>query len=175
MCIYFNSKCTVLHRVLRKLRPKTRLSFRGYENQDPLTSNVKIWSQIVTEIGLICQIIFCPILSTEFRSNLMVNLGLLVFVILKTKTLPLSSLRKLTLPTKQIRKICMKSNYDRSKTVIRKTTKNYHLRADDPLLLKIWTHISTEALRRGWKATDYLHWCIILHWKYALPSQLFWL
>ena len=89
MCIYFNSKCTVLHRVLRKLRPKTRLSFRGYENQDPLTSNVKIWSQIVTEIGLICQIIFCPILSTEFRSNLMVNLGLLVFVISKTKT-PLS-------------------------------------------------------------------------------------
>ena len=35
------------------------------------------------------------------------------------------------------------------KTVIRKTTKNYHLRADDPLLLKIWTHISTEALKRG--------------------------
>ena len=43
----------------------------------------------------------------------------------------------------------MKSNYDRSKTVIRKTTKNYHLRTDDPLLLKIWTHISTEALKRG--------------------------
>ena len=29
----------------------------------------------------------------------------------------------------------MKSNYDRSKTIIRKTTKNYHPRADDPLLL----------------------------------------
>ena len=28
----------------------------------------------------------------------------------------------------------MKSNYDRSKTLTRKTTKNYHLRADDPLL-----------------------------------------
>ena len=25
-----------------------------------------MWSQIVIEIGLICQIIFCPILSTEF-------------------------------------------------------------------------------------------------------------
>ena len=100
MCIYFNSKCTVLHRVLRKLRPKTRLSFRGYENQDPLKSNVKIWSQIVTEIGLICQIIFCLILSTEFRSNLMVNLGLLVFVILKTKTPPTFVITKTKTPYK---------------------------------------------------------------------------
>ena len=31
----------------------------------------------------------------------------------------------------------MKSNYDRSKTIIRKTTKNYHPRADDLLLLII--------------------------------------
>ena len=29
----------------------------------------------------------------------------------------------------------MKSNYDRSKNIIRKTTENYHPRADDPLLL----------------------------------------
>ena len=28
--------------------------------------SVEIWSQNVTEIGLICQIVFCPILSTEF-------------------------------------------------------------------------------------------------------------
>ena len=31
----------------------------------------------------------------------------------------------------------MKSNYDRSKTISRKTTKNYHPRADDLLLLII--------------------------------------
>ena len=30
----------------------------------------------------------------------------------------------------------MKPNYDRSKTISRKTTKNYHSRADDPLLSK---------------------------------------
>ena len=30
----------------------------------------------------------------------------------------------------------MKPNYDRSKTLSRKTTKNYHSRADDPLLIK---------------------------------------
>ena len=36
----------------------------------------------------------------------------------------------------------MKSNYHRSKIVIRKTTKNYHPRADDPLLLIICRHIS---------------------------------
>ena len=34
-------------------------------------------------------------------------------------------------PTKPIRKMYMKSNYDRSKTIIRKTTKNYHPRVDD--------------------------------------------
>ena len=67
----------------------------------------------------------------------MVNLGLLVFVISKTKTALSFVITKTKTPTKQISKICMKSNYDRSKTVIRKTTKNYHLRADDPLLLKI--------------------------------------
>ena len=43
----------------------------------------------------------------------------------------------------------MKSNYDCSKTIIRKTTKNYHLRADDQLLPKIWRHITIEALKRG--------------------------
>ena len=30
----------------------------------------------------------------------------------------------------------MKSNYDRSKSISRKTTKNYHPRADDPRLFK---------------------------------------
>ena len=30
----------------------------------------------------------------------------------------------------------MKPNYDRSKTIGRETTKNYHPRADDPLLQK---------------------------------------
>ena len=50
----------------------------------------------------------------------------------------------------------MKSNYDRSKTIIRKTTKNYHPGADDPLLQIICRHISVEALKRGWKAIDYL-------------------
>ena len=39
--------------MLWKLRPSKIESF-------------EIWSQIVTEIGLIYQIILCPILSTEF-------------------------------------------------------------------------------------------------------------
>ena len=45
----------------------------------------------------------------------------------------------------------MKSNYDRSKTmsINRKTTKNYHSRAEDPLLLIIFSHVSIEALKRG--------------------------
>ena len=43
----------------------------------------------------------------------------------------------------------MKSNYDRSKTIIRKTTKNYHPGANDPLLQIICRHISVEALKRG--------------------------
>ena len=50
-------------------------------------------------------------------------------------------------PQKTIRKIYMKSNYDRSKTINRKTTKNYHSRAEDPLLLIICSHVSIEALR----------------------------
>ena len=41
----------------------------------------------------------------------------------------------------------MKSNYDRSKSISRKTTKNYHPRADDPLLLKICRHVSTVQYR----------------------------
>ena len=40
-------------RVLRKLRP-------------PKIESGEIWSQIVIEIGLICQIIFCLTLSTKF-------------------------------------------------------------------------------------------------------------
>ena len=56
----------------------------------------------------------------------------------------------------------MKSNYDRSKTISRKTTKNYHPRTDDSRLLKICRHVSIEALKRGRrKAIDYL--CIIVH------------
>ena len=35
--------------------------------------------QIVTEIGLICQIIFCPILFTEFLVKFNGKLGILVF------------------------------------------------------------------------------------------------
>ena len=54
----------------------------------------------------------------------------------------------------------MKSNYDRSKTISRKTTKNYHPHADDPRLLKICRHVIIEALKRGRKAIDYL--CIIV-------------
>ena len=33
--------------------------------------------------------------------------------------------------------------------MIRKTTKNNHLHAEDLLLLKIWTHIGIEALKTG--------------------------
>ena len=40
----------------------------------------------------------------------------------------------------------MKSNYDRSKTIICKTTKSYHLRADDPLPLIIWGKQSMKAI-----------------------------
>ena len=40
----------------------------------------------------------------------------------------------------------MKSNYDRSKTIIRKTTKNYHPRADDRLLLIIYRKQSMKAV-----------------------------
>ena len=54
----------------------------------------------------------------------------------------------------------MKSNYDRSKTRSRKTTRNYHPHADDPRLLKICRHVILEALKRGRKAIDYL--CIIV-------------
>ena len=64
----------------------------------------------------------------------------------------------------------MKSNYDRSKTIIRETTKNYHPRANDPPLLIIHRHIIIEALKRGWKATDFLG--TIVRWKYALPHRL---
>ena len=56
----------------------------------------------------------------------------------------------------------MTSNYDRSKTIISKTTKNYHPHADDPLLLII--------CRKERMKSHYL--CIIVHWKYVLPRQL---
>ena len=59
----------------------------------------------------------------------------------------------------------MKPNYDRSITICRKTTKIYHPRADDPLLLKFADIFRIEAIKRGRKA-------IIVHWKYALPRQL---
>ena len=38
----------------------------------------------------------------------------------------------------------MKSNYDRSKTISRKTTKNYHPRGYDPHLSKICKRISID-------------------------------
>ena len=59
----------------------------------------------------------------------------------------------------------MKPNYDRSITICRKTTKIYHPRADDPLLLKFADIFRIEAIKRGRKA-------IIVHWKYAIPRQL---
>ena len=59
----------------------------------------------------------------------------------------------------------MKPNCDRSITICRKTTKIYHPRADDPLLLKFADIFRIEAIKRGRKA-------IIVHWKYALPRQL---
>ena len=62
---------------------------------------------------------------------------------------------------KKFRKIYMKSNYERSKTIIRKTTKSYHPRADDPRVLRLCRHISIEALKTRRKAIDYL--CIIVH------------
>ena len=44
----------------------------------------------------------------------------------------------------------MKSNYDRSKTINHKTTKNfYHPPAEDLLLPIICSHVSIEALKRG--------------------------
>ena len=38
----------------------------------------------------------------------------------------------------------MTSNYDRPKTITSKTTKNYHPRADDPLLLLTWQKTEDE-------------------------------
>ena len=57
----------------------------------------------------------------------------------------------------------MKPNYDRSKTISRKTTKNYHPRADGPRVLKLCRHISFEAFKRGRKAIDWYLMCIIVH------------
>ena len=71
----------------------------------------------------------------------MVNLGVLVFVISKTKT-----------PTKTISKISTKSNYDRLKTIIRKTNKNYyHPRADLPSANNLKTRF-----KKGTKAIDFV-------------------
>ena len=47
----------------------------------------------------------------------------------------------------------MKSNYDRSKNIIRKTTKNYHPRADDPLLLIICRKQSMKAIKPVYNST----------------------
>ena len=52
----------------------------------------------------------------------------------------------------------MKSNNDRSKTIIRKTTKTYHPRADNPLLLtgspsSKYEHRRTSALLRNIRNT----------------------
>ena len=54
----------------------------------------------------------------------------------------------------------MKSNYDRSKNIIRKTTENYHPRADDPLLL--------FAENRAWKPLPVYN-CTL---KICLPRRL---
>ena len=68
----------------------------------------------------------------------------------------------------------MKSNYDRSKTIIRKTTRELSAAYWRSASSKNFeTYPSTEALKRGWKAIDYL--CIIVHWKYVLPRWLLWL
>ena len=58
----------------------------------------------------------------------------------------------------------MKSNNDRSKTINRKTTKNYH---HDPLLLQKYQY---WGFKNRMKPIDYL--CIIVNWKYALPWRL---
>ena len=57
----------------------------------------------------------------------------------------------------------MKSNYDRSKTIVRKTTKNYHPRADNLLLLIICRKKRLKAI--DWLCTEILpypgDWSII--------------
>ena len=71
----------------------------------------------------------------------MVNLGVLVFVISKTKT-----------TSKTISKISTKSNYKNLKTIIRKTNKNYyHPRAD----LRSPNNLNTRFKKRT-KAIDFL-------------------
>ena len=59
----------------------------------------------------------------------------------------------------------MRSNYDRSKTIISKTTKNYHPcsddpHSDDPLLLIIWQKTEDES--------HYL--CIIMLYTESMPT-----
>ena len=54
----------------------------------------------------------------------------------------------------------MRSNYDCSKTIISKTTKNYHPCSDDPLLLIIWQKTEDES--------HYL--CIIILYTESMPT-----
>ena len=51
------------HKSLGVTKTKTVLVFWDYENSK--IEFVEVWSQVITEVGLICQIIFWPILSTE--------------------------------------------------------------------------------------------------------------
>ena len=78
---------------------------------------------MIIEVGLICQIIFCPILSMEL-------------VKCSGKFRGLSSrsyqnknfITKTKAPTKPIFKIYIASDYDRSKTIFRKTTEKTFIR-----------------------------------------------
>ena len=65
----------------------------------------------------------------------------------------------------------MNSNYDRSKTMIRKTTKNYHPRADDPLLLIICRKQSMYQNKVNSSLVESHYLCIIVHRKYAYPAD----
>ena len=89
----------------------------------------------------------------SFRSNLTVNLGVLVFVITKTKT-----------PTKTISKISTKSNYDRLKTIIRQTNKNYyHTRSD----LRSANNLLKLLPRESWPLATYCHAIFALYWLFV--------
>ena len=57
----------------------------------------------------------------------------------------------------------MNSNYDRSKTMIRKTNKNYHPRADDPLLLIICRKQSMYQNKVNSSLVESHYLCIIVH------------
>ena len=88
---------------------------------DPLKSNPSKYKVKLYQNRSNLSNIFCPILSSEFLVKF----------------------------NGKFRSLSLKSNYYRSKTINRKTTKNYHPRAEDPLLLIICSHVSIEALKRG--------------------------